>query len=226
MNKVTMLKSSLFQRVRHRLSSWWDRNFSSPDYWEKRYKRGLDSGAGSYGRLADFKARFLNQFVKEQDVKTVLELGVGDGHQLSLASYPNYCGIDVSETAIKLCRTRFAGDATKVFFTSDEDDKRTAELAMSLDVLYHLVEQSIFDRYLNDLFSRATRFVIIYAANRDDNPYFDVKHVKFRQFTTWVETHCKDWQLDSMTKNEHPYDPKNPDETSFADFYVFRKSVR
>jgi 2-polyprenyl-3-methyl-5-hydroxy-6-metoxy-1,4-benzoquinol methylase len=220
-----MLKSSLIQRIRHRLGNWWHSNFSSPDYWEQRYQRGLNSGAGSYGRLAEFKAKFLNAFVSEHSIQNVLELGVGDGHQLSLAKYPHYCGIDVSETAIKLCRTRFANDPTKVFFTTEEDDHRTADLVMSLDVLYHLVEQSIFDRYLTNLFSRSTRYVIVYAANRDDNPFFDVKHVKFRKFTSWVESNCPDWKLESMAKNEYPYDPKQPDETSFADFYVFSKSA-
>ena len=221
-----MLQNSLYKRVRYRIANWWHRRFQSPTYWEERYLSGKNSGSGSYGRLAEFKARFLNDFVKEHQIQDVLELGVGDGNQLSIASYPKYCGIDVSTTAIKLCRERFTNDPTKKFFTTQGDDKRTSELALSLDVLYHLVEDAIFGSYLTDLFARGTRFVVIYAANRDDNPYFEVKHVKFRNFTSWVERNCPDWKLESCSNNQYPYDPSSPDETSFADFYVFRRSTR
>jgi hypothetical protein len=34
--------------------------FSSANYWERRYADGGTSGSGSYGRLAEFKATFLN----------------------------------------------------------------------------------------------------------------------------------------------------------------------
>lgn len=40
--------------------------------------RGNNSGAGSYGRLADFKAEIINQFVTENDVREVVEWGCGD----------------------------------------------------------------------------------------------------------------------------------------------------
>ena len=35
---------------------------NSTDYWERRYRKGGNSGAGSYNRLARFKAGFLNGF--------------------------------------------------------------------------------------------------------------------------------------------------------------------
>jgi len=82
----------------------------SATYWEKRYISKKNSGAGSYGRLADFKAEVLNKFVADNLVETVIEYGVGDGNQLSLAKYPNYIGFDVSQTAINLCNECFGGD--------------------------------------------------------------------------------------------------------------------
>ena len=35
----------------------------SAAYWEERYRRGGNSGAGSYGKLAEFKAEVINDFV-------------------------------------------------------------------------------------------------------------------------------------------------------------------
>ena len=49
---------------------------SSADYWEARYRDGGNSGAGSYGRLALFKARFLNDFVRSENVQSVIEFGM------------------------------------------------------------------------------------------------------------------------------------------------------
>src|SRR5512139_2970605 len=79
----------------------------SKDYWEERYRAGGNSGGGSYGRLAQFKADVLNGFVERHGVESVLELGCGDGHQLELARYPKYIGLDVSVTAIRQCAARF-----------------------------------------------------------------------------------------------------------------------
>src|ERR1700722_8820213 len=92
---------------------------NSAEYWEQRYKGGGNSGAGSYNRLAEFKAGFLNGFVDEHQITSVIEYGCGDGAQLKLARYPSYTGIDVSATAVKRCRLLFAEDKTKQFLQSD-----------------------------------------------------------------------------------------------------------
>ena len=52
-----------------------DRFTTSSDYWEQRYKTGGNSGAGSYNRLAEFKANFLNRFVIEHEIRSVIEFG-------------------------------------------------------------------------------------------------------------------------------------------------------
>ncbi len=69
----------------------------------------------------------------------------GDGNQLALARCPIYVGFDVSST-VRMCRARFARDTTKPFATIEEYVGETAELALSLDVVYHLVEDAIYDK--------------------------------------------------------------------------------
>ena len=56
----------------------------SARYWEDRYADGGNSGDGSQGLNAQFKADFLNAFVKEPKVMNVIEYGCGDGRQLQL----------------------------------------------------------------------------------------------------------------------------------------------
>jgi SAM-dependent methyltransferase len=193
---------------------------SSSEYWEQRYRMGGNSGAGSYNRLAEFKANFLNRFVEEHKIASVIEYGCGDGAQLKLAKYPRYTGVDVSVTAVERCRALFDGDPSKKFLHSDaQTSKITADLALSLDVIYHLVEDSVFDTYMRRLFDSAARFVIIYSSNVDQP--WSGSHVRHRHFTRWIEKNTPDWHLVLFLKNAYPYDDTNPAGSSFADFYIF-----
>lgn len=195
---------------------------SSGSYWEERYRSGGNSGAGSYQRLAHFKASVLNEFVDSRDVQSILELGCGDGSQLALAAYPSYVGVDVAPAAVDLCRGKFRDDPTKTFLVAgDLPAGLEAELVLSLDVIYHLVEDDVFDAYMASLFEHAAKYVIIYASN-EDRPTPD-PHVRHRKFTDWIDDRCPDWMLTSVVPNAHPFDPARPDETSAADFYFYEK---
>jgi SAM-dependent methyltransferase len=175
----------------------------SARYWELNYARGGTSGAGSYDALAEGKAAFLNDFVRTYEIGSVIEFGCGDGNQLSLASYPAYIGLDVSRTAIQWCQQRFGDDPAKSFFLydggcfTDRAGVFTADLALSLDVIYHLTEDEVFETYLAHLFAAGRRYVIIYATNGERNG--TAPHVRHRHFTPWVEAHRPDWRLLDVT---------------------------
>ena len=198
----------------------------SGDYWEKRYAEGGLSGSGSYGRLARFKAELLNGFVAEHGVRSVIELGCGDGNQLSLAEYPSYVGYDVSSTAIRICEDKFRGDSTKRFVlhdaTNDPLPSDRADLVLSLDVVYHLVEDPVFEAYMRHLFGLAERFVIVYSSNEDRAA--SSPHVRHRKFTAWIEREARGWRLREHVPNRYPTSLKDGEETSHADFYVFERS--
>ena len=195
----------------------------SSAYWDARYAAGGNSGEGSYGELAEFKAEFLNQFVQDHEGLSVIEFGCGDGSQLRLAKYPRYLGIDVSHHAIALCRKMFAGDNKRDFCVASEYQGQTAEVALSLDVIYHLVEDGVFELYMKQLFASASRFVVIYSSNSDcmesNSP-----HVRHRQFSTWVEKNIHEWALEKVVPNRFPTGLRSR-ETSFAHFFVFARKV-
>jgi SAM-dependent methyltransferase len=171
----------------------------SADFWERTYAHGGTSGPGSYGGLALGKAQFLNGFVRSNSVQSVIEFGCGDGNQLSLAEYSKYIGLDVSRSAITSCQSRFRRDPDKSFFLYDSTcfvdhaGLFKADLSISLDVIYHLIEDSIFEAYMEHLFDAAARFVIVYSTNgviHDDAP-----HVRHRSFASWVDRNRPGWQL-------------------------------
>lgn len=196
-------------------------NFStSASYWEDRYRQGGNSGSGSYNRLAEFKAEVLNKFVADNDIDSVIEFGSGDGAQLELARYPRYVGVDVSETIIAFTRKKFENDASMSFLLTSEvtkDDR--AQLALSLDVIYHLVEDAVYDQYMHRLFDAAERFVIVYSSNEDRE--CPDPHVRHRNFTRWVEIFKPEFEMIDTIGNPYPYSSANPDNTTFADFYIF-----
>lgn len=194
----------------------------SAAYWESRYLSGGNSGVGSYGKFAAFKADVLNAFVEQNGIESVIEFGCGDGNQLALAKYPDYLGFDVSATAISRCRQTFRGEATKTFRAADDYEGETADLSLSLDVIYHLVEDHVFDAYMRRLFDAASRFVIVYSSNTDENEDLAGCHVRHRQFTVWVESNRKDWMLRQRIPNMHPYEGDFTN-GSFADFHIFEK---
>jgi hypothetical protein len=194
----------------------------SGSYWDRRYLSGGDSGEGSYGRLAEFKAEVINDLVASHGFRTVLEFGVGDGAQLDLAKYPSYVGLDVSPTAIEWCRKRFAGDASKSFGVHDaltDPLPAKADVTLSLDVVYHLVEDAVFEAYMGHLFDAAEKMVIVYASNKDEAQR--VPHVRHRWFTGWVQANRPGWRLLERIPNRYPETLADGGEVSFADFYVY-----
>jgi hypothetical protein len=192
----------------------------SGDYWEKNYRLGQSSGSGSHGELARSKASFLNEFIRERGLKTVTEFGCGDGSQLSLAQYPAYIGLDVSRSAVRICRRRFADDRTKSFFLYDGtchvDNAGifTADVALSLDVIFHLVEDSVFEKYMADLFGAGQKYVIIYSTNSTIGG--TAPHVRHRSFGPWVEQEFTEWRLVQ-------HEPGAGTDRMRADYFVYER---
>lgn len=214
---------SAFSRLRHLLGQAWlaATMRSSRDYWERRYGLGMTSGSGSSGRLARFKAQVINNFVRQHGIRTVIEFGCGDGSQLELAEYPQYLGLDVSRTAVEACRRRFGGDPTKSFLLLDPlpgprpQELPQADLTLSLDVIYHLLEDVVYRRHLERLFAASRRHVIIYSSNRVEAAR--ARHVRHRNFLKDVESAFPDFALASRIDNPFPSE-------SFADFYIFSRA--
>jgi SAM-dependent methyltransferase len=214
------LLERLVAGLRHRLRA--ARFRGSHAYWEARYAEGGNSGVGSYGKFAAFKADVLNRFVLEHAVRDVIEFGCGDGGQLARAKYLRYVGFDVSETAVRLCQEKFSDDATRSFKLLRDYAGERAELTLSLDVIYHLVEDAVFDDYMRRLFNASTRYVAIYASNSATVDGDSSPHVRHRVFTDWVAAQLPDWRLVSRVPNAYPY-RGDYREGSFADFYIFEK---
>jgi len=204
------------------LASRFRRFEGSAKYWDDRYARGGNSGAGSLDKFGQFKAEVVNRFVRDHQVQSVIEFGCGDGRQLSIADYPRYTGFDVSTEAVNLCRTRFKDDDTKTFATVADYTGQQAELSLSLDVIYHLVEDAVFESYMGRLFDSSQRWVIVYASNQDATDRAEAAHVRHRKFTRWVDANRPEWVLRETIPNRYPY-TGDFRLGSFSEFFIFER---
>ena len=150
----------------------------------------------------------------------MIEFGSGDGNQLKYFNFKSYIGYDVSDTALETCRKLFSNDASKLFKKISYPIIEKADLTMSLDVIYHLIEDNVYEQYLETLFSASNRYVIIYASNMEDMRI--APHVKHRKFTEWVREKRPDYFLLNYIPNKYPF-VEGDSTTSFADFYIFQK---
>ncbi|MBD3679360.1 MAG: class I SAM-dependent methyltransferase [Rhodobacteraceae bacterium] len=200
------------------------KKFSSAEYWDQRYRSGRTSGAGSYGRLAQYKADFINDLVKKKQIKSVVEFGSGDGNQANLFNFSNYLGIDVSDHMVQAAKVRFSDRSGWLFQTLEDFCERPSqcELSMSLDVIYHLVEDDVFDAYMKRLTGAATRFVLVYSSDHDAATK-DI-HVRHRNFTKWLAAFAPEFKYVGRWDNPYPQVAgSDPRETSFAFFQLFKR---
>ena len=186
-------------------------------YWERRYAHGGDSGAGSSDILATYKATFLNAFVEKHGLQTVVELGCGDGQQLLLAKYPAYTGLDIAPSAVARCRDLFSGDANKTFAIYDPEHFEPADFqadaAISLEVIFHLTEERVYQPYMQHLFALARRWVVVFSSDEADRSGGIFPHFRQRKFTCDVP---EGWVLRERVANPHR-------ERSVSDFFVFER---
>ncbi len=95
-----------------------------------------------------------------------------------------------------------------------------ADAAISLEVIFHLVEDEVFTTYMAQLFDAADRFVVIFSNDEDQTRALEAPHYRNRRFTDWIAAERVDWALVERVPNRHRYDP-GTGEGSPAEFFVY-----
>lgn len=175
-------------------------------YWEARYASAGTSGSGSAGEAARSKAAYVNDLIRREQVRSVVDWGCGDGRQLDWLDLPAaYLGVDIAPAAITRCIERHPDRAFLVWPEGIEVLVR-AELALSLDVIFHLVDDGDFESYWDRLFASATRLVLVHATDHDACGARHVRHRRHAHLTP-----------DGWALVDRPDDPTTPG------FYLWRR---
>jgi cyclopropane fatty-acyl-phospholipid synthase-like methyltransferase len=187
-------------------------------YWERRYRKGRTSGTeGAFDPIAGFKSEVLNQFVKNNDVESIIDFGSGDGYFLTYCRFPEYAGYETSPTAIEQCREFFALKAPKwQFFDYADYAGEQADMAMSIDVIDYIVEDHMYLKHMRDLFRAGRKYVAIYACNTDSPKTLTAVHFRRRRFTDWIEDNVTNWEIVKEISSPFPV-------LNNTSFYVYRK---
>jgi hypothetical protein len=169
--------------------------FDVADYWDRRYLQGRTSGAGSEGAFAREKAEQVRRVIEEHQVTSIIDWGAGDGHVLGLlAPQVPYLGLDVSRVAVARLRIRFPQHK---FALAQNYAGDRADLALSLDVIFHQVSDVDYQTYMHRLFGSAERLVLIHSTNHEGGK--TGRHVRWRNWTPDVERWFPDWRLAERT---------------------------
>ena len=198
--------------------------FNSKVFWENNYKNNGNSGEGSYGELAQFKADIINDFISKNNITSMIDYGMGDGNQLKYFNINNidYTGIDVSLTVIDNCKKIYNNDDKKKFIHDEQIENIEANLVISCDVIYHLIEDNIYFEYMKNLFNMSNKYVIIYSRDEELDPTI---HVKFRKFTDYIKKYVNNFNLIDEIPNKFPEIIINNKYVggSSCNFYIYSK---
>lgn len=191
-------------------------------YWESRYRAGGNSGAGSWEKAARYKADIVNHVIKTHNVASVIEFGCGDGNQLSLYQIPSYTGFDVSQAAIDRCSKIFHEDSGKNFFLAEKYADQKASASISIDVIYHIIDDYQFDLYMKNLFNSSTSLVLIYSTNTDLQGAVQAPHVRHRKFSDWIASNAPEWKESEIASTHKDF--RNKTSQHDARFFLYLKA--
>lgn len=96
-----------------------------------------------------------------------------------------------------------------------EYEDETAQLTLSLDVIYHLTEDNIYHSYMKRLFNSSAQYVIIYSSNTDKQTAIQMKHVKHRKCSGWIAENRPKWEQIKKIETDG--------NNTFANFFIYEK---
>lgn len=185
------------------------------NYWDSRYVSGGNSGDGSYGCLLDFKEEVINSFIQDNMITSIQDFGCGDGSLLSRLKLDGiqYTGYDISDFILGRLRQKFKD---KTFLHLKDYQNRMSDLVLSIDVIFHLLDQDSYKKYIELIQKATSKYLIVYSSNSDNMGVY-VSHIKHHMFVP-------DIKMDLVGKipNRYPFF-KFGEKGSFCDFYIFQK---
>jgi SAM-dependent methyltransferase len=125
--------------------------FGDPDVFDKIYEHsywGKGSGGGSSPEATQPYKVFLEDFIRQHEIKSVVDLGCGDWQFSQFLDFggATYIGIDASKRVIANNQQAFLRSGVSfVNLPSDCNDIPSADLLVCKDVLMHLSTKEVQD---------------------------------------------------------------------------------
>lgn len=145
-----------------------DRPSTGVAYWDSRWRDGPPC-PGSNGDTAASKAAWLNAAVQDLDVRSIVDWGCGDGGQAALVNVGMYVGIEVAPSAWEAASVALAtrDNCCVVLAPPGQQITVRADMAVSMDVVFHLTDDREYEEWIARVFGSASRFVAVYGTDYD-----------------------------------------------------------
>jgi SAM-dependent methyltransferase len=145
------------------------------------------SGPGSHPSNTAKYVKFLNSFIRENSIKSILDIGCGDWQLMSMVdlSGVRYKGIDISPVATSIARSK-APAGTDISNENIENIIGSFDLVHIKDVLQHL-EFSECRRILEIISSRHKSALVV---NEHPSASNDIKNGQYRPLSIVAEPLC------------------------------------
>ena len=192
-----------------------DNRLRSIGIWKNRPNR---SGSGSRGSLAKFKIDYINNFIEENNIESMIDFGCGDLQVSSQFNVGNYLGIDIIEHKYpeNIKAKKFKTIVSR--FDNFSHGERV-ELCTCLDVLYHILsdEAEYLKNSIQNIINHSSRYIIIYAQDSHNRSYNNwTNHMNNSPWRQIIESHG----LKLISEQEEPKSG------STAKFFIYEKDVK
>lgn len=207
----------------------------SIDFWDNRYAIGGTSGVGSTGNLLNFKINFINDFIKNNDIKTVLDFGHGDCSLAKEIIVDTYLGIDGAKS---INRDIDGFQSVNKYLTCSRFDVLSTDIekyiknvnidmTMCIDVLYHILDDEIeyLEKTLHNLYCSSSKYIMIYAQDSELEGAY--KHYSDPSVNRSTHMYNCPWKQLLRTKYFNDlkliYEQELPQPGCDAKFYIYEK---
>lgn len=153
------------------------------------------SGPGSHPSNTAKYIKFLNSFIRENSIKSILDVGCGDWQLMSMIDLTGirYKGIDVSQVATSFSKSK-APTGTDISTQNIEDITESFDLVHIKDVLQHLE----FEECRRILEIISTRHKSALVVNEHPHVPCDIKNGQYRPLSITAEPLC--WPRSTVIK--------------------------
>lgn len=158
--------------------------FEKNNYWDRRYKEGGTSGKGSIGRLKAWKWNTISRYINKPE--NVIDVGCGDLTMWDEMDWDlnSYIGLDISETIIKRNKQR-QPDFRFICTSADVYHELQGEVVLCLDLLFHIMDDDIYEKTLKNLCQYSEKWIFIYTWYR--NPFLDQRYKWWTRMTFFIK---------------------------------------
>ena len=175
---------------------------SSEEYWKQRYSEyssRLFKGASGNGRLpfrVNYKSKVLNEIIVKYKISSIIDFGCGDGILASKLHIDRYDGLEIDESLVDELSRQFQSKPNYNFSTKIKSTwPERHDLALSVDVIFHLLEDDVYRSYMFQLFSGKSDYVVIRSSNHEELGMGRNGHIRHRNFSEFVSKNFGQYNL-------------------------------